>query len=52
MLATTLLGAVFAGLYLTTASLLSPIVLPIAVDVRGLLLTPTPSQNEPPLRGG
>lgn len=46
---TTLLGAIFAGLYLATESLLLPILVHIAVDVRGLLLTPRPRAvaNEP-----
>jgi len=40
VLLTTVLGAIFAGLYLATHSLLFPILLHIAIDVRALLLTP------------
>jgi membrane protease YdiL (CAAX protease family) len=52
MLLTTVLGAIFAGLYLATGSLLLPVVFHIAVDMRGLLLTPHSRQtpNEPPPR--
>lgn len=50
VLATTVLGALFAALYLATESLLLPIVLHIAFDLRGLLLTPLPGEaaDEPP----
>lgn len=47
VLATTVLGAVLAGLYLATESLLLPIVVHIAIDVRGLLLTPRPRPGIP-----
>lgn len=52
VLVTTILGAVFAGLYLATESLLLPIALHIAIDVRGLLLPPhaDPATYEPPGR--
>lgn len=43
MLLTILPGALLAALYLTTGSLLLPIVFHVAVDVRGLLLTPPPA---------
>lgn len=38
-----LLTILLAALYLTTGSLLLPIVFHVAVDVRGLLLTPPPA---------
>jgi membrane protease YdiL (CAAX protease family) len=40
MLVTAILGAAFAGLYLTTGSLVVPMVLHVLVDLRALLLTP------------
>ncbi|GAA2728980.1 CPBP family intramembrane glutamic endopeptidase [Cellulomonas aerilata] len=42
MLATGLAGAVFAGLYLATGSLVVPMGLHVLVDLRALLLTPRP----------
>lgn len=53
MLATTVLGAVLAGLYLATGSLLLPIILHVLIDVRALLLAPattgpTPSTTDGP----
>ncbi|MGI8622377.1 MAG: CPBP family intramembrane glutamic endopeptidase, partial [Solirubrobacteraceae bacterium] len=42
VLGTTVLGAIFGGIYLATGSLLLPIVLHVAVDIRGLLLTAHP----------
>ncbi|MDQ3610812.1 MAG: CPBP family intramembrane metalloprotease [Actinomycetota bacterium] len=52
MLLTTVLGAIFSGLYLATGSLLLPILFHVAVDVRGLLLPlhTDPTTKEPPGR--
>ncbi len=48
VLLTILLGAGLAALYLATASLLLPILFHIAIDLRGLLLTPRPGTAAPP----
>lgn len=48
VLATTMLGAVFAALALATQSLLLPVVLHTLVDLRALLLTARPAGPRPP----
>jgi len=48
MVATALAGAVFAGIYLGTGSLLVPMVLHVLVDLRALLLTPRTARDAAP----